>query len=145
MVEVTLTCEPAYDVLLLMTTLCILPNFPKYSGLLRTWKIEIQLLSLDHQNSIWTKPQDNKPAIILMHIYIYIYSQEVLLVPVHQLENEKLLRYWIISLLARFLLKIVPFTVLLYMIMLHIDRINKIQLNKTRHQLHLGLLQTLTI
>lgn len=31
-----LTCEPAYDVLLLITTLCILPNFPKYSGLFKT-------------------------------------------------------------------------------------------------------------
>ena len=32
-----LTCEPAYEVLLLMTTLWIFPNFPKYSGLFRTW------------------------------------------------------------------------------------------------------------
>lgn len=34
----SLTCEPAYDVLLLMTTLCILPNFPKYSGRFKTYK-----------------------------------------------------------------------------------------------------------
>jgi len=37
--EVFPTCEPAYDVLLLMTTLWILPNFPKYSGRFRTYKM----------------------------------------------------------------------------------------------------------
>jgi len=30
------TCEPAYDVLWLMTTLWIFPNFPKYSCFFRT-------------------------------------------------------------------------------------------------------------
>lgn len=31
------TCEPAYVVLWLMTTLCIFPNFPKYSCFFRTY------------------------------------------------------------------------------------------------------------